>query len=139
MSKRLAFLGPAGTHTEQAGLVYDPEATLLPFSPIPAVAAAVESGQADECVVPMENSLEGSVTDTLDLLVHDSTLSIRQELVLRISHHLVAGEGTRGRDIRVIYSHPQALAQCRSYLAEHFPDVEVVASLSTAAAVQQMM
>ena len=139
MSKRLAFLGPAGTHTEQAGLFYDPEATLLPFAPIPAVAAAVESGLADECVVPIENSLEGSVTDTLDLLVHDSTLSIRQELVLPISHHLVASEETGSRDIRIIYSHPHALAQCRSYLSEHFPDAELVASLSTAAAVQEMM
>ena len=138
MSKRLAFLGPAGTNTEQAGLTYDPEATLLPFAPIPAVAAAVESGQADECVVPIENSLEGSVTDTLDLLVHDSTLSIRRELVLSISHHLVANEGAATTDVKVIYSHPQALAQCRLYLADHFPDAEVVASLSTAAAVQKM-
>ena len=139
MSKRLAFLGPAGTNTEQAALTYDPQATLLPFAPIPAVAAAVESGRAEECVVPIENSLEGSVTDTLDLLVHESSLSIRHELVLPITHHLVAKMGTVIEEITAVYSHPQALAQCRSFLSHRLPKAREVASLSTSAAVEEMM
>ena len=139
MSKRLAFLGPAGTHTEQAALTYDPQATLLPFASIPAVAAAVESGRAEECVVPIENSLEGSVTDTLDLLVHESSLSIRHELVLPITHHLVARMGTVIEEITAVYSHPQAMAQCRSFLSHRLPKARVVASLSTSAAVEEMM
>ena len=68
MTKRLAFLGPAGTFSEQAALLCDPQAQLLPFSTVAAVAAAVGSGMADEGVMAIENSLEGSVTDTLDVL-----------------------------------------------------------------------
>ncbi len=138
-AKRLAYLGPAGTHTEQACLNYDAEANRLPFESIPAAAAAVDSGQADEGVVPIENSIEGAVTFTLDLLIHESSLFIRRELVLPITHHLVAKSGTRIEDIRVVYSHPQALAQCRLYLSGNLPNAKAVASMSTAAAVREML
>ncbi len=139
MPKRLAFLGPAGTHTEQACVNYEPDAVRLPYTPISAVVAAVENGDADECVVPIENSLQGSVTDTLDILVHHSSLSIRQELVLPIRHFLVADRGVAVGSIEVVYSHPQALAQCREFLQSRLPDAAVVASLSTAAAVEDML
>ena len=138
MSKRLAYLGPPGTHTEQACLNFDPEATRLPFASISAVAAAVDSAQADEGVVPIENSLGGSVTETLDLLIHESSLSIRNELVLPIKHFLLAGSGTKAEDVKVVYSHPQALAQCRAFLAKCYPGAELVASMSTSAAVEEM-
>ena len=137
MASRLAFLGPAGTYSEQAAIAHDPAATLVPFTSIPAVAGAVESGLADEAIVPIENSLEGSVTFTLDLLIHDSSLVIRRELVLRIHHALLARPGTRREDIEVIYSHPQALAQCRAFISKHLSKAQPVASLSTSAAVQQ--
>ena len=139
MTRRLAYLGPAGTFTEQAALVHDSTATLLPYASIPAVAAAVDSSLADEGVVPIENSLEGSVTFTLDLLIHESTLFIRNELVLPIRHSLLVKPGTKSEEIEVIYSHPQALAQCRSFLADCYPDVELVASLSTSAAVEEVL
>ena len=120
-------------------MIYDPQGTPLPFSSIPAAVAAVDSGQADEAVVPIENSLEGSVTQTLDLLIHESTLFIRDELVLPIRHMLLAVEGAKLEDIRVVYSHPQALAQCRMFLSRSLRDVEEVASMSTAAAVEEML
>jgi prephenate dehydratase len=136
MVKRVAYFGPAGTYTEQAAVTYCPEAELLPYPTIPAVAAAVEAGMADEGVVPIENSLEGAVTFTLDLLIHQSKLRIRSEVVLPIHHCLMAKPGTRAEDIKVIYSHPQALAQCRAYLERRFPQAQPVASLSTSAAVE---
>ncbi len=139
MPKRLAFFGPAGTNTEQACINYDPDAVRLPHAPIAAVVEAVESGLADECVVPIENSLQGSVTETLDLLIHHSTLSIRHELVLPIKHFLVAPQAMAVEAIGVVYSHPQALGQCREFLASRLPDAEVVASMSTAAAVEDML
>ena len=139
MPNRLAFLGPAGTHSEQACLVYNPEATRLPYSEIPAVASAVDSEEADEGIVPIENSLEGAVTGTVDLLIHDSGLFIRQEIVLPIKHFLVARDGTSTRQIQTIYSHTQALAQCQGWLSKNLPDAELVASLSTSAAVEEMM
>ncbi|MDA1189228.1 MAG: prephenate dehydratase [Chloroflexi bacterium] len=138
MAKKVAYLGPAGTYAEQAAVSYDPDAEGVPCPSIPAVAQAVERGDADEGVVPIENSLQGSVTFTLDLLIHDSNLFIRNELVLPIHHSLLAAPGTRAKDITVIYSHPQALAQCQDYIAKHHPKAEVVASLSTATAVQEL-
>lgn len=138
-AKRIAYLGPAGTFTEEAALLYDRTARLIPLPSIPAVADAVASSMADEGVVAIENSLEGSVNDTLDLLIHESQLLIRQELVLPIEHLLLAKPGTDVADIKVIYSHPQPLGQCRRFIEHCFPRAHVVAALSTAAAVEDML
>ncbi|MBF8266094.1 MAG: Prephenate dehydratase [Dehalococcoidia bacterium] len=137
--KRVAYFGPAGTFTEEAALSYDPQAQLIPFPTIPAVAAAVSTGMADEGVVPIENSIEGSVNDTLDLLIHESQTLIRQEIILPIEQCLLVKPGTPTTAVEVIYSHPQALAQCRRFLERCFPKAQLVAALSTAAAVEEMM
>lgn len=139
MAKRLAYFGPAGTFTEAAALQYDHEAQLLPFGSIAAVAAAVAAGMAEEGVVPIENSLEGSVTDTLDLLIHESTLSIRHELVMPIEHCLLVRPGASLETVQVVYSHPQALGQCRRFIEKCFPSAQAMAALSTAAAVTEML
>ncbi len=138
-SRRLGYLGPAGTNTELACLAYDGTATRVPYPSIPDVGSAVESRSVDEGVVPIENSVGGSVSVTLDLLVHGSGLAIRNELVSPITHSLLGREATKLSDIRVIYSHPQALEQCRVYIAGHLPNAEPVASLSTSAAVEEML
>ena len=135
MAQTLAFLGPSGTYTEEAALLYDGSARLLPFPNITAVGSAVASGEAVQGVVPIENSIEGSVNFTLDLLVSQGSLLIQHEMVLPIEHYLMGSPGTRFEDIEVIYSHPQALAQCREYLERKFPTAERSASLSTAQAV----
>lgn len=139
MAKKIAYLGPPGSFTEQAALLYDGNSELSSFPSISAVAAAVATGMTDEGVVPIENSLEGSVTDTLDLLIHEPGLLIQQELVLPIEHHLLVKPGTRVQDIEVLYAHPQSLAQCREFRERCFPQVPVVAALSNSASVQQMM
>ena len=139
MTKRVAYLGPPGTFSEEAALLHDKTAQLISVPTIPGVAAAVASGMAEEGVVPIENSIEGSVTDTLDLLIHDSVLLIREELVLPIEHHLLVKHGTEISDVKVLYSHPQTLGQCRQFIERILPKVEVVAALSTASAVQEMM
>ncbi len=139
MANRVAYLGPPGTFSEQAALLHDPQAQLMPFLTVAAVAAAVDSGMADEGVVAIENSLEGSVTDTLDVLIHESRLAIRRELVLPIEHCLLAKPGTIAGQVETIFSHPQALGQCRRFLERCFPKARLEASLSTTAAVEQMM
>ena len=139
MVKRLGYMGPAGSYSEEAGVTYDAEARKISFPSIHAVAAAVDSDLADEGVVPIENSLEGSVTFTLDVLIHESELFIKHELALPIQHLLLAPEGTESEDVKVVYSHPQALGQCRSFLTKCFPEAEQVASLSTSAAVKDML
>jgi prephenate dehydratase len=138
-AKRIAFLGPPGTFSEEAALRHDPTAQLLPFASVAAVAAAVDSGMAEEGVVAIENSIEGSVTDTLDILIHESRLSIRRELVLPVGHCLLVRPGMQADDVKVLLSHPQALGQCRRFVERCFPKAEVVAALSTAAAVEEMM
>lgn len=135
---RLAYLGPQGTYSEEAALQHVGNARLVPFSSIPAVVHAAEEGTADEAIVPIENSLEGAVTYTTDLLIHHTRLRIRSEIVLPIHHCLLIGSGMDRDAVRVVYSHPQALAQCRGYLARNLPGAEPVASLSTAGAVRDM-
>ena len=140
MSHRIAYFGPAGTYTEEAALSYGGSAQFLPLRTISAVASAVETGMADEGVVPIENSLEGSVLETLDILIHESRLSIRREILLPINHYLVARPGTNVTDIQVVFSHTQALGQCRRFLERCFgPSLQMVASLSTTEAVRQML
>jgi len=140
MSRRLAFLGPPGTFSEEAALKYDSQAELIPMASITAVASAVDSGMADQGIVPIENSLEGSVTETLDLLVHSGKpLSIRQEITLPIEHFLVARPGTKADDVQVVFAHPQALGQCRGFIERCFPKATVEAALSNSAAVEETM
>lgn len=138
MPKRIAYLGPPGTYTEDATERYDPAAERFPCPTISATAEAVRSGEADEGVAPIENSLEGAVNDTLDLLIREETLLVRREVLVPIRHCLLVKPGTREADIEAVYSHPQALGQCRHYLEETFPKARLVASLSTAASVEQM-
>ena len=139
MGNRIAFLGPTGTFSEEAALVYSSDAELEPFPSITAVALAVASGIVDEGVVPIENSLQGSVTDTLDILIQEARLFIRRELVLPIEQCLLVKNGSRTPEIQAIYSHPQALGQCRNFIDRCFPKAQLVASLSTVSAVEDML
>lgn len=133
---RLAFLGPPGTFGEEAALAYAPEAELLPCPSHAAVAKAVERGDADEGVMAIENLLSGSVAETLDILIHDTSLRIQHELLVPVVHNLVARPGVKPESIVVIYSHPAAFAQCRAYLEQHFGNAQLEPALSTAHAVE---
>ncbi len=137
---RLAFLGPPGTFSEEAALRYDPRAEPVPMASITAVAAALEAGMADEAIVPVENSLEGSVPETLDVLIHGSQpLAVRSELVLPIEHYLLVKPGLKAGAVKVLFAHPQALGQCRGFVERCFPKAVIEAALSNAAAVEEMM
>ena len=138
MPKRIAYLGPPGTYTEDATERYDPAADRHPYPTITATAEAVRSGEVDEGVAPIENSLEGAVNETLDLLIREAMLSIRQEVLVPIRHCLLVKPGTTSSSIEVVYSHPQALGQCRRYLEATLPNARPVAALSTAGSVEQM-
>jgi len=142
MTTRLAYFGPPGTNTEDAALRYSHggDYDLSPIPTITGVGLAVESGMADEGVLPIENTLEGAVPETLDLLIHaQKPLHIRGEIVLPIEHYLLAKPGVRAEDVKVIASIPQALAQCRGFIERCFPKAEIEAALSTAAAVEEVM
>ncbi len=138
---KAAYLGPPGTFTEEA-LLATPEcagADPLPLSTIPEVVGAVERGAVAFGVVPIENSLEGSVNVTLDSLAFDTNAAvIQREIVLPIRHCLLARPGVALGDITDVLSHPHATAQCRQSLARLLPAGRVHAANSTAEAAQDV-
>jgi prephenate dehydratase len=134
---RYAFLGPAGTFSEEALLALDiPNVEPVDCTSIGEVFEAVERGRVDGGVVPIENSIEGSVSATLDGLVFDTSLEIQQELVLDVHFSLVAAPGAALADISSVVAHPQASGQCRRWLERHMSGRPVVAANSNAEAVQ---
>lgn len=133
----VAYLGPAGTFSEMAALSLGlPDVASLPCVTIAEVFEAVERGKADVGVVPIENSIEGSVVATLDALVFDHSLEIQRELVLDIRFALVAAPGTTPADVTSVVAHPQAGGQCRRWLERNLPGRPVTAANSNAEAVQ---
>jgi chorismate mutase/prephenate dehydratase len=130
---RVAYLGPEGTFCHQASRRrFGASAEFFPQPNVGEVFVAVERGRADFGVVPVENSTEGVVTQTLDALA-GSTLSACGEVVLPISHQLLSRSGRR-EDVRRVASHPQAAAQCREWIERELPGLERVETASTAAA-----
>jgi prephenate dehydratase len=135
MSRTIAYLGPPGSYSEIAAVAYGgPQARYLPMASMPAVVTATETGAADQCVLPIENVLEGSVTTTLDLLIHETDLRIAGETVIPIRHFLVARAGLALHEVKVLYAHPQSLGQSRRFVERCLPGVATVASLSNSAA-----
>ncbi|MCD6444171.1 prephenate dehydratase [Candidatus Bathyarchaeota archaeon] len=134
---RVAYLGPRGSFTEEAAkrFFHGAEMEYIPKPSIPEVFRGVVAGEADMGVVPVENSLEGSVNLTLDLLF-DTPLKVCGEIELKVEHCLLANPGSRVEDIRVIFSHPQAIAQCRRFIETMLPQVEVVEVQSTSKAAE---
>jgi len=133
---KVAFLGPEGTFTQSAVLKqFGHSVRALSLSTIEEVFHEVEGGIADFGVVPVENSTEGTVTNTLDMFL-TSPLKICGEVELRIRQHLMGRMKSIG-DIERICSHPQSLAQCRAWLAQSLPDVEIMPAASNAAAARR--
>lgn len=129
----VAFLGPLGTFTESAAVKHFGHAALLaPCRSIDEVFRATESGQTDFAVVPVENSTEGAVGRTLDLLIQTS-LKVCGEVVLRIHQHLLRKSATLA-GIQRVYSHSQSLGQCHEWLNAHLPNVERIPVTSNAEA-----
>jgi len=138
---RIAYLGPAGTFTEDALGEAVPAGDFEPLRTptIHDAIVAVERGEADRALVPIENSLEGSVRPTLDALAFEvSAVTIAGEHDYRVRVHLIAREGVRAEQVEAVLSHPQPLAQCQRFLRESFPAVELRSVSSTAAAVRMV-
>ena len=131
---RVGFLGPFGTFTEQAVRSQSDLAAgeLVAFRTVPDVLDAVAEGSVDVGVVPIENSIEGTVNFTQDALSFDYSLLIQREIVVDIEHCLLGIPGTSLSDITTVLSIPVATAQCHRYLRENLPAAEVRAANSTA-------
>ena len=134
---KVAFQGETGAFSEEAVGALFPEAEAVPLPSFEAVFEAATSGDVDRAVVPIENSLFGSVHLNYDLLrQHD--LAITAELRLRIRHHLMARPGTTLADVRQVHSHPQALGQCQVFLREKLPQAQAVPAYDTAGAAKMV-
>ena len=133
---KVAFLGPWATYTHQAAMKkFGSSGTFIPCATPLEVINEVEAGRTDFGVVPVENSTEGSVNVTLDLLV-DTELKICGEISLKIEQCLLV-KNPKAKILR-IYSHPQALAQCATWLRRNYPDAELIPAASTAEAAKKV-
>jgi len=138
--QRLAFLGPEGTFTEAAlrRLPGSADAVRLPFTSVDAALDAVRTGGVDAAVVPIENSVEGGVSATLDALAGGAPLVVVGEVLVPVAFVLAARPGAALGGVTRVGSHPHALAQCRGWLSAHLPAARTVPALSTAAAAQAL-
>lgn len=138
-NRQVAFLGPKGTFTQQAAIKFftGRRMKFIDAKTIQEVFEAVAEGRATYGVVPVENSVEGSVNLTLDSL-YKSNLKICGEILEEIRHSLIANRMTPKSKIKVILSHPQALSQCRAYLDKNFPKAKREEADSTASAVRKL-
>jgi prephenate dehydratase len=136
-SMRVAIQGEPGSFSHEAAKKLNADAEIAPFSLSAEVFAALANGAVEAAVIPIENSLAGSVLEHFDLLLaHD--VQVERETLLRIRHNLIALAGSSMDDIDRVFSHPVALAQCRRFLAVH-PTMKSVAFYDTAGSVKQMV
>jgi len=132
--RRIAYLGPEGTFSEEALLSEADLAggELVAVTTIASAIAAASSGEVDAAFVPIENSIEGSISATLDELVFGDGLLVQREVVLDVHLDLLGLPGASLASTRQVLSYPPALAQCREFLAREVPEAQMVATNSTA-------
>lgn len=134
-TRKVAFQGEPGAYGEMATLNHFPKAELLPVKSFQIVFQSLESGAVDFAVIPIENSIEGSINETYDLLLN-TNVEVCGEVYQRIRHCLIINSGADNSKVRYAYSHPQALAQCRLYLQKR--NLEPVPTYDTAGAVKMI-
>lgn len=134
---QVAIQGEPGSFSHEAAGKVFPEATILPCALSVDVFRALSHKEVDAAVIPIENSLAGSVVEHYDLLL-DHDVMIEGEILLRIRHNLIAVPGSSIERIQRVYSHPVALAQCRRFLEQH-PSIEAIPFYDTAGSVKQLM
>ena len=128
----VGYLGPKGSFSHQVAQKAFPKADLIPYQTITEVIKAYENRLVDFSIVPVENSIEGSVHETLDYLFHHAQLQTVVELIQPIKQQLMVSNF--GNPIEKIFSHPQALAQSKIYIQKHYPDALLEMTASTASA-----
>ncbi|MEM6838565.1 MAG: prephenate dehydratase [Cyanobacteria bacterium P01_C01_bin.120] len=144
MATAIAHLGPRGTFSEQAALAYQAwllqqgqDLALTAYPSILQAIQAVDQEAVDLAIVPVENSIEGSVAVTLDTLWQLDTLRIQQALVLPIRHSLITHADNLAK-LQTVYSHPQALGQCQQWISRHCPQATLVPMRSTTEALEYL-
>jgi prephenate dehydratase len=134
----IAILGPKGSYSDQAGFEYSKDNNKIFFDSINEVILALSSKKIEEAILPLENSIHGTILETLDgLYNHD--LKINKEIILKIDHVLAGvNKKVSANKVKYIYSHPQALGQCKVYLQKKYPKAKLVLTPSTSFAVKKV-
>ncbi|WP_373906705.1 prephenate dehydratase [Ureibacillus sinduriensis] len=135
-NQQIAYLGPEASFTYLATKSLFPDDSLLPCATIPECIEAVSDGKVNFAVVPLENTIEGTVPMTIDYLYHEAELFIAADCLSKIKQHLMVHKSQKDnwQNIEEIYSHPHALAQCHKFLHQRFGSVPLVRYSSTSAA-----
>ncbi len=130
---KVGYLGPKGTFSYEACLEYaKDESIMVEFKTIQDTILALKNNCVSKVIVPIENSLQGCVTDAIDTLIEYEDIDVVGELLLEINQNLLVKNETNFDDIEIIYSHPQAIAQCRNYLNDNFKNAKIIPVESTA-------
>ena len=129
---KIGYLGPEGTYSSYAARLYDKENLKIPFNTINEVLNSLKSSDASQVIVPLENSINGSIVEVLDFLASKNNFQIIAELNIEINHSIYSLGKINPANVEVVYSHPQALAQCYDYLVNNFKNAKHKESNSTA-------
>lgn len=129
---KIGYLGPEGTYSELAAKNLSGDENKVAYPSFFTLFSALEKGEVEAIVIPVENTLNGAVTQNLDLLQETENVYACRACALKIDHRLITVAGADKREIKRVYSHGQALAQCAKYLAENFPEAKLCETPSTA-------
>jgi prephenate dehydratase len=139
---KVGYLGPEGTFSEEAGKVYakklEGKVEMIPYSTLHDILYAADKSEIAEAVVPIENSIDGTIGTVTDLLVKEVDLKICQELVLPVFHYLLAKKGVKTREISDVISNPPPLEQCKDFLRKKMPKAKLHLAYSTSDAARQV-
>ena len=135
---QIGYLGPRGTFSHKAAGLCFPTGELREFRTITETVLALEKKQIDRTVIPVENSIQGGVTETLDCLTEINQIFIVREIVLEIKQSLLANKNYELHEIKKICSHPQALAQCQEFIRKNMPMAQIINTASTALAAHEV-
>ena len=135
---KLGFLGPRGTFSFEACKKYNKEAEYVEFKNITDTILGLKNGMVDEVIVPIENSIQGGVTETIDSLILNGGIYIKKELVLKIAQNLMAMRKYELDEIKEVYSHPQAIAQCKNFIESSLKNAVINQVSSTALAAKEV-
>jgi prephenate dehydratase len=138
---KVGYLGPEGTFSDEASALYKKKignAEFIPYSTFHDILIAVDKNKIDEGIVPIENSVEGTIGIVTDMLVNEVKLQIKQELVIPVNHYLLAKSKVPLNKISEVISHPQVIDQCKNYLRKKLPKAKIRFSYSTAEAAKQV-
>ena len=135
---KVGYLGPRGTFSFETARKYSKTGELKEYSTITEVIHKLKENEVDEAVVPVENSIQGGVTETIDAIIEFDGIFVNKEIITKIEQNLMANKKYKLNEIKEIYSHPQAIAQCRKYINKELANAKIIQVASTALAAKEI-